>query len=171
MHRDANAETNSQGFWYTSQSPADTVSLGTRIGSLLFPGSVVGLIGELGAGKTCFVKGLAGGINQTPESDVTSPTFTILHEYSGELTLYHFDAYRISGQAELEPIGFDECLNAGGIVVVEWADRVLDAFPDQRLIIQFDIVDEHKRSISCVAHGIDYCAIIQKLRTFEDAPQ
>jgi len=129
----------------------------------------VALIGELGAGKTCFVKGLAYGINQTPEHEVTSPTFTMLHEYCGTSTLYHFDAYRIREQTELEAIGFYDCLDWGGIIVVEWADRVLNSLPAQRLTVRFDVLGEHDRRISCVAHGQDYHPIIHKIWPFVNA--
>lgn len=147
-----------------SKNPEDTRTLGARFGSVLFPGAVVGLVGELGAGKTCFVKGLAYGVNATPFDEVSSPTFAILHEYQGKIPLYHFDAYRISDNRELATIGFDEYLEAGGIVVIEWADRIIHALPERRLMVQMDAIDRFARRITFVAYGDEYQMVLRKLQ-------
>lgn len=117
-----------------STSVEQTISLGERIAACLTGGEVIGLIGELGTGKTHLIKGIAGGIAvksiDSPSGDhhteemVTSPTFTLIQEYPGRLTLYHIDAYRLENARQLEALGFDELCESGGVIVVEWADRV-----------------------------------------------
>lgn len=121
-------------FEFLSTSVDQTISLGERIAKYLKDGEVLALIGELGAGKTHLIKGIAQGLavkgcnfSQDEESAremVTSPTFTLIQEYQGRLTLYHVDAYRLEHARQLEALGFDELCEAGGVIVVEWADRV-----------------------------------------------
>ncbi|MCX8044844.1 MAG: tRNA (adenosine(37)-N6)-threonylcarbamoyltransferase complex ATPase subunit type 1 TsaE [Desulfobacterota bacterium] len=146
-----------------SRSPEETCAFGEYLGSMLFPGSVVGLVGELGAGKTCCIKGIVRGVNGTSYHDVTSPTFAIIHEYSGKIPVVHVDAYRIGSNSELEAIGFDEYLEVGNVVVVEWADRILNALPEQYLMIAFDVFNEYERRIVCRANGEPYRAVIEQL--------
>jgi len=157
----------SKSFSVITKGPADTQAFGACVGSVLFPGAVVGLVGELGAGKTCFVKGVAYGVNATPDHEVTSPTFALLHEYVGSPSVYHFDAYRIDTCSEFTALGFDEYLEAGGIVVVEWADQVIEAFPEQRLMVSFEIRTGNERCITCVAYGAAYDALLEKLRSYD----
>lgn len=108
-------------------------TVAARVASRLLPGDVIALRGDLGAGKTTFVRGLARALG-VPAGRVTSPTFTLLHEYSGGcLPLFHWDAYRLSGPAALADLGWDEYLSAGGVTIVEWADRIEAALPAERL--------------------------------------
>lgn len=94
----------------------------------LMPGSVVALEGELGAGKTVFVKGIARQLKI--QDEITSPTFNIVKEYEGTLKLYHFDVYRIADPDELYEIGFEDYLNSNGILIIEWASNVLEVLPE-----------------------------------------
>lgn len=111
-----------------SRSPAATAAAGERLARELAAGAVVALAGDLGAGKTELVKGLAVGLG-CPAA-VTSPTFTIIHEYrGGRLPLYHVDFYRLATAAEVCAVGFEECLEAGGVVAVEWADKFPGLIP------------------------------------------
>ncbi len=111
-------------FW--TNSPAETERLGQQLGKLLEPGQVVALQGPLGAGKTALIRGIARGLGVT--EPVTSPTYTIVNEYStGRVPLFHFDMYRLSGPEDLFDIGWEDYLERGGICVVEWSERVLDA--------------------------------------------
>ena len=107
-------------------SEAETVELGERLGRAAKGGEVLALIGELGTGKTHLIQGLARGLGVEDEEAVTSPTFTLVNEYEGRVGLYHVDAYRLEGARQLEALGFDEMVAAGGVMVVEWADRVWD---------------------------------------------
>lgn len=154
---------NDMEFIYISTGPRDTLAVGKILGALLLPGSVVGLVGELGAGKTCFIKGMAYGINRTSEDEVTSPTFAILQEYEGSVPLYHLDAYRIAGSDDLETVGLDDCMEGGGIVAIEWADRITGVLPDEHLMISIEVIGEHKRKFIFKPKGIQYRAAVQKL--------
>jgi tRNA threonylcarbamoyladenosine biosynthesis protein TsaE len=151
-------------FSFFSRSSSRTIELGKLLGAHLSAGCVIGFVGELGAGKTCFIKGIAEGLNNTPESEVTSPTFTILQEYPGPVTLYHFDAYRLSGSHDLEAIGFEDYVGADGVAVIEWADRIQDALPDEALLITIEVVSENERRFTCRATGKNHCDILASFR-------
>ena len=115
---------------YQSSSPQATRRLGVRLGRLLKAGDVVALIGELGAGKTCFVHGLAEGLEISRDVPIPSPTFTVVNTYhQGRVTLYHLDLYRLGELDELEAIGYRDFLDGEGVTVLEWADRVPGALP------------------------------------------
>ena len=116
---------------YLSHSPEETEQLGEQLGRTLRPGSVVAYRGDLGMGKTSFTRGLARGLGCTCR--VTSPTFTIVNEYSGALPLFHFDMYRLDSSDELFDIGWEDYLSRGGVCAVEWSERVEDALPDDTL--------------------------------------
>ena len=108
----------------TTNNVDETIELGIHIGRTLKGGEVIALIGELGTGKTHLMKGLAIGMNVDDPDAVTSPTFTLINEYEGALSLYHIDAYRLNSIAEFEMIGFDDYCRADSVVLIEWADRV-----------------------------------------------
>jgi tRNA threonylcarbamoyladenosine biosynthesis protein TsaE len=133
------------------------------LGSALGPGSVIGLIGELGSGKTCFIKGLTAALTGIAEKDVTSPTFTFMQEFSGTLPLYHFDLYRIKGLADLSDLGFDECAYGTGVTVIEWADRAAGALPPECITICLEHIEENSRRLTFKARGEANEKILQKL--------
>lgn len=117
-----------------SKSPAETVRIGRVIGSGLRSGDCVALTGELGAGKTCLTQGIAGGMGVPASYVVASPTFTLINEYPGRAAiLYHLDLYRLSGPGDLEEIGYREYRESGGVLVVEWADRIPQAIPEEAI--------------------------------------
>lgn len=134
-----------------TRSPEETAALGERLARELGAGACVALVGELGAGKTTFVKGLARGL-EIPEEEVLSPSFVLIREYrGGRLPLFHIDAYRISKPEELQEIGLEEYLLSDGITVIEWADRVPQAIPRGCLEIKLEILGERERRISLSA--------------------
>ncbi len=137
----------------TTRSPEETHSFGRRLGEVLEPGLCVGLTGPVGAGKTRLVKGIAAGASVPRSVMVNSPTFVIVNEYPGRLILYHVDAYRLHGVAELAAVGFGEMIRSDGAVIVEWADRVAAAMPDDHLAVRMDHVDETTRRITLHASG------------------
>ena len=113
---------------YTSQSVSDTEAFGERLAKRLRPGTVLAFTGALGMGKTAFTRGLARGLGC--RGRVTSPTFTIVNEYEGDVPLFHFDMYRLRSSDELYDIGWDDYLARGGVCAVEWSERVADALPE-----------------------------------------
>lgn len=137
----------------------ETTKLATTIATLLRPGDVLTLEGELGVGKTAFTKGLAEGLGIT--DTVTSPTFTIIKEYEGKLPLYHMDAYRLEHSEE--DIGFEEYFSGSGVCVVEWARFIEDYLPKERLNITIEYLDEHSRIFFFHPQGDHYEAIIKDL--------
>jgi|ERR1051326_1803881 len=131
---------------FTSASAVETEAAGQRVAHKIGAGAVLALVGELGAGKTHFVKGLVRGFGSSEV--VTSPTFTLLHEYrSGRFPIYHFDFYRIENLGALRAIGFDEIVFSNGISVIEWADRFAEAIPAKACWIRFEISSAEQRQI------------------------
>ena len=129
-----------------STSPKETRAIAKEIARGLAPGSVLSLTGDLGAGKTEFVKGLAKGLGM--DDPVTSPTFTLVHEYRGpRVTLYHLDLYRLNSEKELDEIGFDDCLSAGGICAVEWGSKYPARLPKGYLEIRLTIDENNERIV------------------------
>ena len=112
---------------HVSRSADETRALGERLGARLGKGDVVACIGALGAGKTCFLQGLARGLGVT--TDVTSPTFVLVNQYRGRLPVYHVDAYRTGSLTELVDLGLEEMLHGDGVTIVEWADKLLPLLP------------------------------------------
>ncbi len=142
-------------FAVTCSNLSETDHVGRALGSLLEQGHVVALIGPLGAGKTTLVKGIAAGAGVRDLRQVNSPTFVIVNEYEGHLRseplpIYHIDVYRLRGSEDLDAIGFDEMCR-GGVVIVEWADRVIDLLPADRLTITIEPKDEDVRVLHCSA--------------------
>ena len=146
-----------------SRSPAETIRIGTQLGRRLFPGSLVALSGDLGSGKTCLVHGIAMGLNVPEELYVTSPTYTLINEYHGRLVLFHVDVYRLEGVSDLEDIGFDDIIAVDGVTVIEWAEKVLDGLPKERLSILLSILDDQSRSLEITAYGKKYIDIINAI--------
>jgi tRNA threonylcarbamoyladenosine biosynthesis protein TsaE len=140
-----------------------TEAFGRRLGELLFPNSVVALIGPLGAGKTHLSRAIAEGLGIINPAAVTSPTFTLVHEYRARLPIFHFDAYRLNGPGEFLDLGVSEYYEAGGVCLIEWADKVEAALPTERLTIRLTPVDEHRRRAEVVGVGEQYTALAREL--------
>ncbi len=140
---------------FQTNSPDATRAFAAALGRLLCPGDVLCLIGDLGAGKTTFTQGLALGLGLPPEEPVNSPTFTLLAEHpSGRVPLYHFDVYRLPDSSGLYDLAFDEYLEGDGVVVIEWADRIADVLPPDRLVITLSIPhDSDARQIVVTPFG------------------
>ncbi|MCJ0931811.1 tRNA (adenosine(37)-N6)-threonylcarbamoyltransferase complex ATPase subunit type 1 TsaE [Virgibacillus halodenitrificans] len=138
----------------------ETKHIAGKLAVLLKPGDVITLEGDLGAGKTTFTKGLAEGLGV--KRSVSSPTFTIIKEYEGELPLYHMDVYRL--EYSDEDIGFDEYFNGNGISVVEWATFIEDYLPDERLNINISYIDEQSRELKFQAVGTHFEWVLNELK-------
>lgn len=127
-------------------SAEETAAIGERLGALLGAGDVVALTGELGAGKTCFVQGLARGLGV--EARATSPTFVLINEYRGRLPVHHVDAYRTARAAELIDLGLLELFDGDGVTVVEWAERAASLLPERAIHVHIDGVGDEPRTIT-----------------------
>ena len=132
--------------WQTD-SPAETQSLAATIAQQSKPGDIFALYGDLASGKTTFVQGFCEALHVT--IPVTSPTFTLINEYPGDMPVYHFDCYRLNDETELYALGFEEYFYGEGIVLLEWAERVERLLPDFtiRLYFQHNFQGDHNRSI------------------------
>jgi tRNA threonylcarbamoyladenosine biosynthesis protein TsaE len=127
------------------RSPEETQALGERLGRHLREGSVVACAGELGAGKTCFLQGLARGLGVT--ADVTSPTFVLVNLYQGRLPVYHIDAYRTESLTELVDAGLEEMVHGSGVTVIEWADKILPLLPSTAITVAISGLGDEPREI------------------------
>lgn len=139
---------------FESHAPEETVALGQALGELLLGTEFIGLSGELGAGKTRFVRGLSKGA-QVPDDVVASPTFAIVNPYAGRIHLHHADLYRLESPDELYATGFYDLIGRGALVV-EWIDKVPEAVPEDALVLSFrapDADDETLRQIHARAYG------------------
>lgn len=142
----------------TVHSDNETIAIAQNIESEKFPGMVICLNGDLGSGKTVFAKGFAHAMGI---EEITSPTFTIIKEYNGELPLYHMDVYRIEDANE--ELGIEEYFDKGGVTIIEWANIIKDILPEERLDIKFKIVDENTRVIVLNPHGDKYINICEAI--------
>lgn len=150
-------------FIFHSTSDVATRDVGRALAKKLKPGDILCLFGELGSGKTTFVKGLAQGLAVNPQA-VNSPTFVLLNIYDGKLPLYHFDFYRLEHPDEIATIGYDEFLFGQGVAVVEWAERFGKYLPEEHLEIKFVHAGESNRRIEMRAKGTRAEQIIKSLR-------
>ncbi|MCS7016102.1 MAG: tRNA (adenosine(37)-N6)-threonylcarbamoyltransferase complex ATPase subunit type 1 TsaE [Gemmatales bacterium] len=143
---------------------AVTERLARELAERLFPGAVIGLIGELGAGKTFLVRSLADALG-TPDSRlVSSPTFILIQEYDARLPVYHFDTYRLTRLRDFEDLGVHEYFRGDGVCLIEWADRVRSVLPPQRLEITFEITGPTSRRITLTARGTAYVEMLTSLQ-------
>lgn len=131
---------------YLSRSEAETLAIAKEFAATLRPGDVVALIGDLGAGKTVFTRGVAAALGITGE--VTSPTFTLIQEYRGQIPLYHMDLYRLNSEREILDIGVEDYFYGDGICLVEWAEKLGEMFPADAIRVVIRHVDNRSREIT-----------------------
>jgi len=147
-----------------SHSSLHTERLGERLGKLAQPNDVFALWGELGAGKTVLARGVAIGLGIDPV-DVASPTFIILREhFGGRMPMFHLDLYRLEG-ADLTNTGWEECLDAGGVTVIEWPDRAEAALPEDRVDVRLEWIADTKRRAVVTATGPRSARLVEELRS------
>lgn len=147
----------------TTHSVDETKRLGNTIGTAVTDGTVLALIGDLGSGKTSFVQGLAKGLEVPDDYYITSPSYTLINEYPGRYPLFHVDLYRISDSMDLEDIGLYEILYNGGIVAIEWADRIGQKFLPDSIYIHFEIIGDKSRNISITAHDLKNADLLKNI--------
>ena len=136
----------------TMKDEYGTIELAQNLESEKFPNMIICLNGELGSGKTLFTKGFAKALGI--KDNITSPTFSIIKEYSGELPLYHMDVYRLDGNTS--GVNIEEYYTKGGVVIIEWADTIKDILPKERLDIKIKVLDENKRVLIITPYGKQY---------------
>ncbi|HEY1187054.1 MAG TPA: tRNA (adenosine(37)-N6)-threonylcarbamoyltransferase complex ATPase subunit type 1 TsaE [Gemmata sp.] len=140
-----------------------TEAFGRKLGPLLFPGAVLALVGPLGAGKTHLTRAIAEGLGVKNPAAVNSPTFVLIQEYPARLPIYHFDTYRLSGPREFNELGAAEYLQDAGVCIIEWADKVATALPQEHLRIEIEIVSAHQRKFHLCAFGSNHLALLNGL--------
>ena len=130
-----------------SSSPERTAAIARRLARTLPRGTVLALVGPLGAGKTAFVKGLAAGLG-LPSRQTVSPTFTLIHEHPGPVPLFHADLYRLAGPDEAAELGLEDYAERGGILAIEWAERAAGLLPADTVTVRFEILGPRERRIA-----------------------
>jgi tRNA threonylcarbamoyladenosine biosynthesis protein TsaE len=146
-----------------TRSPEETFAFGSLVGGLLEPGHILLLDGNLGAGKTLLVRGVAAGAGISEDELVSSPTFTLLNEYHCRIILYHFDLYRLTTPYDVIELGFEETVGSGGAVLVEWPDRLGDLLRGEGLWFSFTLLDESRRSLRLEASDSRHAALLGKI--------
>ncbi len=159
------AKTAKTAYVFLSNSPAATLRLGRRLGEGITGGGVIALVGELGCGKTLFTRGLCAGLG-IPEKEVNSPTFAFVNEYRGRFPVYHVDLYRIDDIESGFEIGMLDYLARAetGIIVLEWAEKVLSLLPEDYLQVQFEVLSPQKRRLEFTSFGTRSGALIRGIR-------
>ena len=146
-----------------TSGPEETIQLGQCIGEILKPGSVIGLCGELGTGKTHLIKGLARGLGVDHRYYVTSPSFTIINEYPGRIPLNHMDLYRLEEMNQMEELGYEEYFYGDGVTAIEWAEKILPFLPENRLMVEITHLGENRRKFRITGLGHPYRDIVRKI--------
>lgn len=146
-------------------SPQKTEEFGKILGNIVEPGDVITLQGPLGAGKTALTQSIALGLGIDPRIYVTSPTFSLLHEYQGRIPLYHMDLYRLQGEDEIESLGFPEYFSGQGLTVVEWPERLGRLMPQERLAVELIITGEISRTANLTGQGPHWQKKVVELKT------
>ena len=152
-----------RSFSVISRSSTQTRGWGRKLGSLLNGGETIGLTGDLGSGKTCFVRGLAEGVDVDQRAWVRSPSFTLINEYDGRLPLFHIDLFRVSSAREVEELNLREYLFSDVVSVVEWFDRLPEGEVEEYLHIAFEHADRNRRRLIFTGHGHLYEGIVDQL--------
>lgn len=145
----------------TSRSVEDTKNLGFKLAKLLKPGDIICFEGDLGAGKTAFTQGIAHGLGI--DDYVTSPTFNIIQEYQGRIPLYHMDVYRINDVEEMEDLGYEEYFFGRGVVVIEWAEKIKEIIPREKLWIKAEVLGQNVRKFTLKPYGDRYLTLVKEL--------
>ncbi len=149
---------------FLSASPASTLSLGRKIGGCLQPGSIIALTGELGCGKTLLTRGICDGLG-VPPRQVNSPTFVLVNEYRGRLPVFHLDLYRLNDVADGFEIGIMDYLSraASGVMVIEWAEKMISLLPPDILKVSFEVLSARQRRIFFSSDGSRFAMLFKEL--------
>ncbi|KPJ61621.1 MAG: hypothetical protein AMJ46_00540 [Latescibacteria bacterium DG_63] len=149
------------GRFFESGSEKETLALGRRLGGLLSRGDIVGIRGELGAGKTVLVRGICDGLGIRQRT--RSPSFTFMNRYRGPVDVYHIDLYRVGDPGDLATLGWEEALRADSVTLIEWADRLGSLLPESSIQIDMEVTGEQTRRIQFTTQTDNHAAMIEKL--------
>ncbi|MEE8359443.1 MAG: tRNA (adenosine(37)-N6)-threonylcarbamoyltransferase complex ATPase subunit type 1 TsaE [Candidatus Omnitrophota bacterium] len=147
----------------TLNSVKDTIKFGARLGRLIKKGDCIALTGQLGAGKTTLIKGIAKGIGVKDPQHVNSPSFVILKEHKGRFPLYHFDVYRLDDPEDMDTVGYKDFFYGEGASVIEWADKIRGLLPDEYLDIELFVAGRERREARIRARGKRYEDLLRRL--------
>ena len=147
----------------TTNSPAETEQLGGTLGLLLHPGSFLALRGDLGGGKTCLTRGVVASLAPQSTHLVASPTYAIMNCYPGNVPVYHFDFYRLTGDDDIAELGFEEFFYGDGVCVVEWSERLVELRPSDVLTLQFEYSGDSQRLITITSSGQKSDIVLEQL--------
>lgn len=149
-----NGKGQKKGIWEVrTEGPNQTLALGRILGGILPEGSVIALIGDLGSGKTVLAKGIAQGLGIEDEREVTSPTFVLVNEYQGRILMHHVDLYRLHDSSEVEDLGWEELVSGAGVTLIEWAEKVSNLLPAERVEIHLHWVSDQGRRLIFTGKG------------------
>jgi tRNA threonylcarbamoyladenosine biosynthesis protein TsaE len=149
---------------YDTASDRETIDLGRKLGEALKKGDIIALIGELGSGKTWFTKGLALGLGVSPDTIITSPSFSLINDYEGRHTFFHMDVYRLQTVSDFLSAGLDEYFYRDGVVAMEWADRWPEILPEWRLKVEFVIMGDDLREITLSGYHPRAIEILENIK-------
>src|SRR5678815_4974401 len=158
------------GWVVLSTSARTTMSLGRSLAKLVTGGEIIGLRGELGTGKTTFVRGFCEGIEVSQKAWIRSPSFTLINEYQGRLPVYHIDLYRVEGRAQLEGLNLREYLYSDGVSLIEWFEHLAADDVEEFLEVRIAYVDSARRKLTFTPYGERYEKIIEGLRAKNISP-
>ena len=161
--QDAGSQLEASRVEIVSRSPESTQNIGKTLGAYAQPGHVFLLIGDLGTGKTCLTQGVLWGLGS--DEYARSPTFVMVSQYQGRLTLYHIDLYRVDSPDELIDLGLDEYLNGDGVCAVEWADRAPGVFPQDHIRVQIQHLGETERRLTLSTSAVQYIDMLNALES------
>ena len=151
-------------FTVVTHSEQETRRWGTRLARLLHGGEIIGLVGELGAGKTCLVRGVAEGLEVSKNAWIRSPSFTLINEYEGRLPIYHIDLYRIGGREETEGLNLREYLYGDGVSLVEWFEHLPAEEADEYLELRMTHAGGNRRRLNFISHGERYEKLLAEFK-------
>ena len=156
---------NQEHFSIITESDQETIQLGKTLGSFLREGDVVALVGELGSGKTWMTKGITSGLGVDPRTVVTSPSFSLVNEYQGRVTVFHMDVYRLEKFSEVLSAGLEEYLHSGGVVVLEWANLWPEILPEWTITAELQILDADCRKITLASKHPRGAEVIREIKS------
>jgi tRNA threonylcarbamoyladenosine biosynthesis protein TsaE len=147
----------------TSRTPEETARLGRELGKRIGPGIVIALSGDLGSGKTCLIQGLAAGLGISEDRYITSPTFTLVNAYPGDPPFYHIDLYRLGVPVDIFDTGLYDLLSGEGVIAIEWAEKIRQDLPSERIEIRLEIGEGESRRMRITGYGLRESNLVKRL--------